>query len=116
MNESGVAVRLKDLHKTFGGLHALDGLDLAIEPGELVALLLPRKLMATCRLVRLNSEAMVNSPSTSATVRKAADTTADWMLGSTTRQITVPHPAPRLRAASARVRTSMADNPASSAR
>ncbi|MCU7727848.1 ABC transporter ATP-binding protein [Actinoplanes sp. KI2] len=41
MNESGVAVRLKELHKTFGGLHALDGLDLAIEPGELVALLGP---------------------------------------------------------------------------
>ncbi|MFF5287862.1 ABC transporter ATP-binding protein [Paractinoplanes globisporus] len=41
MNESGVAVRLKELHKAFGSLHALDGLDLAIEPGELVALLGP---------------------------------------------------------------------------
>ena len=41
MNESGFAVRLKDLHKTFGSLHALDGLDLALEPGELIALLGP---------------------------------------------------------------------------
>jgi putative spermidine/putrescine transport system ATP-binding protein len=41
VNESGVAVRLKDLRKSFGSLHALDGLDLAIEPGELVALLGP---------------------------------------------------------------------------
>jgi putative spermidine/putrescine transport system ATP-binding protein len=41
MNESGVGVRLANLHKTFGGLHALDGLDLAIEPGELIALLGP---------------------------------------------------------------------------
>jgi putative spermidine/putrescine transport system ATP-binding protein len=41
VNESGVAVRLEDLHKTFGGLHALDGLDLALEPGELIALLGP---------------------------------------------------------------------------
>jgi putative spermidine/putrescine transport system ATP-binding protein len=41
VNESGVAVRLKDLHRTFGSLHALDGLDLALEPGELIALLGP---------------------------------------------------------------------------
>ena len=41
MNESRVAVRLTDLHKTFGSLHALDGLDLALEPGELIALLGP---------------------------------------------------------------------------
>ena len=41
MTESGVAVRLKDLRKSFGGVHALDGLDLAIEPGELIALLGP---------------------------------------------------------------------------
>jgi hypothetical protein len=54
-----------------------------------VALLLPRKLIATCTLVRLSSEAMVNSPSTSATVRNAAESTAERMLGSTTRHITV---------------------------
>ena len=41
MNESRVAVRLADLHKTYGGLHALDGLDLALQPGELIALLGP---------------------------------------------------------------------------
>jgi putative spermidine/putrescine transport system ATP-binding protein len=41
VNESGVAVRLADLHKTFGSLHALDGLDLALEPGELIVLLGP---------------------------------------------------------------------------
>jgi putative spermidine/putrescine transport system ATP-binding protein len=41
VNESGVAVHLADLHKTFGSLHALDGLDLALEPGELIVLLGP---------------------------------------------------------------------------
>jgi putative spermidine/putrescine transport system ATP-binding protein len=41
VNSTGVAVRLQDLHKTFGSLHALDGLDLAVEPGELIALLGP---------------------------------------------------------------------------
>jgi putative spermidine/putrescine transport system ATP-binding protein len=41
VNESRVAVRLRDLHKTFGSLHALDGLDLALLPGELIALLGP---------------------------------------------------------------------------
>jgi putative spermidine/putrescine transport system ATP-binding protein len=41
VNESGVAVRLADLRKTYGGLHALDGLDLALEPGELIVLLGP---------------------------------------------------------------------------
>jgi putative spermidine/putrescine transport system ATP-binding protein len=41
VNSTGVAVRLKDLRKTFGNLHALDGLDLAVEPGEMIALLGP---------------------------------------------------------------------------
>ena len=41
MNGSGVSVRLADLHKRFGTLQALDGLDLALEPGELIALLGP---------------------------------------------------------------------------
>jgi len=41
VNESGVAVRLEELRKSFGSLHALDGLDLALEPGELIALLGP---------------------------------------------------------------------------
>ncbi|MBO3739026.1 ABC transporter ATP-binding protein [Actinoplanes flavus] len=38
---TGVAVRLEGLRRTFGTVHALDDLDLAIEPGELVALLGP---------------------------------------------------------------------------
>ena len=59
---------------------------------------------------------MVNSPSTRATVRNDADSTAERMFGNTTRHITVAQPAPRLRAASASVRTSIADRPASIAR
>ena len=38
---TGVAVHLKGLRRTFGAVHALDDLDLEIEPGELVALLGP---------------------------------------------------------------------------
>jgi putative spermidine/putrescine transport system ATP-binding protein len=38
---TGVAVHLKDLRRSFGNLHALDGLDLSLRPGELIALLGP---------------------------------------------------------------------------
>ncbi|GGN07925.1 putative spermidine/putrescine transport system ATP-binding protein [Actinoplanes campanulatus] len=38
---TGVAVKLEGLRRTFGTVHALDDLDLAIEPGELIALLGP---------------------------------------------------------------------------
>ncbi|GGN66293.1 ABC transporter ATP-binding protein [Actinoplanes lobatus] len=38
---TGVAVTLEGLRRTFGTVHALDDLDLAIEPGELIALLGP---------------------------------------------------------------------------
>ncbi|MCO8269499.1 ABC transporter ATP-binding protein [Actinoplanes sp. TRM 88003] len=38
---TGVAVQLNGLRRTFGTVHALDNLDLAIEPGEFVALLGP---------------------------------------------------------------------------
>jgi putative spermidine/putrescine transport system ATP-binding protein len=38
---SGVAVHLDGLRRTFGTVHALDNLDLSIEPGELIALLGP---------------------------------------------------------------------------
>ena len=41
MNESGVAVRLEGLRRTFGPVAALDGLDLSLRPGELIALLGP---------------------------------------------------------------------------
>src|SRR5665811_406218 len=37
---------------------------------------LPSRLMATCRLSRLNREAIVNSPRTRATDRNAAESTA----------------------------------------
>ena len=36
-----VEVRLEDLHRTYGAVHALDGLSLTLAPGELVALLGP---------------------------------------------------------------------------
>ena len=35
------AVRLTDLHKSFGDVTAVDGIDLTIRPGEVVALLGP---------------------------------------------------------------------------
>jgi putative spermidine/putrescine transport system ATP-binding protein len=38
---TGVAVQLTGLRRTFGTIHALDDLDLSIEPGELIALLGP---------------------------------------------------------------------------
>jgi putative spermidine/putrescine transport system ATP-binding protein len=36
-----VAVQLKGLRRSFGGVHALDGLDLSLAPGELITLLGP---------------------------------------------------------------------------
>jgi putative spermidine/putrescine transport system ATP-binding protein len=38
---TGTAVHLRDLHRSFGPARALDGLDLELHPGELVALLGP---------------------------------------------------------------------------
>jgi putative spermidine/putrescine transport system ATP-binding protein len=38
---SGCAVHLQDLHRAYAGVPALDGLDLRVEPGELVSLLGP---------------------------------------------------------------------------
>jgi len=38
---AGVAVQLLDLHRSYGAVHALDGLTLELAPGELVALLGP---------------------------------------------------------------------------
>jgi putative spermidine/putrescine transport system ATP-binding protein len=38
---SGAGVHLVDLHRAYGGVPALDGLDLEVEPGELVSLLGP---------------------------------------------------------------------------
>ena len=56
---------------------------------------------------------MVNSPSTTATVRNVADTSEVRRLGMSTRRNVVPHPAPRLRDASTNVRRSMLRRPAS---
>jgi putative spermidine/putrescine transport system ATP-binding protein len=39
--ESGSAVRLEDLHRSYGDVHALDGLTLEVEPGRMLALLGP---------------------------------------------------------------------------
>ena len=41
MSRTGVAVVLRDLHRSYAGVPALDGLDLALEPGEFVSLLGP---------------------------------------------------------------------------
>jgi putative spermidine/putrescine transport system ATP-binding protein len=38
---AGVRVEFRDLHRAFGDVRALDGLDLKVEPGELIALLGP---------------------------------------------------------------------------
>src|SRR5512135_1346726 len=37
----GVAVQLIDMHRSYGPVHALDGLSIDIAPGELIALLGP---------------------------------------------------------------------------
>ena len=59
---------------------------------------------------------MVNSPMTMAKVRKAPESTATSTLGKITRKRIVGQLAPRLCAASVRVRTSMARRPVSTAR
>src|SRR3954470_1801979 len=38
---NGVAVQLRGLRRSYGSIHALDGLDLSLEPGEMVVLLGP---------------------------------------------------------------------------
>ena len=35
------AIALRDVHKHFGSVHAVDGIDLTVEPGEIVAFLGP---------------------------------------------------------------------------
>jgi putative spermidine/putrescine transport system ATP-binding protein len=40
-SDSGVAVELKGLRRSYGSVHALSGLDLRLEPGEMVVLLGP---------------------------------------------------------------------------
>ena len=59
---------------------------------------------------------MVNSPSTSATIRMVAASTAVRMFGRMTRHIVDSHPAPSEPAASVSVLTSIARRPASRAR
>ena len=41
MNDDGTLVRLEDIHKWFGALHVLKGIDLAIVPREVVVLIGP---------------------------------------------------------------------------
>ena len=62
------------------------------------------------------SEAIVNSPSTMVAVRNDDVNNDARMLGTRTRNIVVPQPAPSDREASTRVRRSMARMPASSDR
>ena len=70
----------------------------------------PKALMPTRKL------AMVNSPTTVASVRNAPLSSAERRLGKMTCSRIVPQPAPRLCAASVRERTSMAARPVSTAR
>src|SRR5450756_1999046 len=83
---------------------------------DIDALLFPTMKMATCRLLRLSRLATVNSPRTRATDRNAADSMAVPMLGTTIARKTMNQLAPRDRAASDSVLTSIALRPASKAR
>src|SRR2546428_3974786 len=83
---------------------------------DVPALTDPTKKIATWRFSNASRFANVNSPRTRATASRHALRIALDMFGTTTRSITVPHPAPRLRAASDRVLRSMAARPASSVR
>ena len=67
-------------------------------------------------LVYSRIRAITTSPSTSASVRNAAPSTALRIAGSTTRSSAVAMPAPRLRAASTSVRSGIAARPLSTAR
>ena len=73
--------------------------------------------MTTCRVSKLSSDAMVNSPSTSATDSSDGESSAPRMFGTIDpARSPSTQPAPRLRAASASVATSIAPRPASIAR
>jgi len=61
---------------------------------------------AVCRFTRLRRDAMVNSPSTTATVMKAAARIPRRRFGRITRHSTLAQPAPSERATSDRVTTS----------
>jgi hypothetical protein len=63
-----------------------------------------------------NNDAIVNSPSTTVIVRNAAPDSAEVMLGTTIRTRARGVDAPSDRAASSKVRRSIARNPASSDR
>ena len=41
VHETPAAILLRDVHKHFGGVRAVDGIDLTVEPGEIVAFLGP---------------------------------------------------------------------------
>src|SRR4029077_8700285 len=83
---------------------------------ETAALVRASGTISTWRFGYRRLLAIVYSPSTKATESRAALSRADEMLGTMTRHMTVNQSAPRLRAASESVFTSIAERPASSAR